>query len=374
MISSLPGAHFMQTSQWAAIKAHTGWTPVYRTWASQGHPEERFSIDEWADPPVKPVAAALILQRTVSLGGFSPRLRILYVPKGPLLDWGNTTLRNQVLKDIKFFARRQGAIFVKIDPDLILGKGMPGSGEDLINQTGQSVVTELQNQGWHLSDEQVQFRNTLLIDLKIPQDEILAQMKQKTRYNVRLAKRKGVTVRTGNEEDLKMLYRMYAETSIRDGFVIRSEEYYYKTWQTFIQVGQAEALIAEVEGEPVAAIIVFYSAHKAWYVYGMSREIHREKMPNYLLQWQAIQNAQSRGCDTYDLWGAPNNFVETDPLWNVYRFKEGLGGSIVRHIGAWDLPIRPTIYKLYTKILPQFLNLLRQKGKADTRKSVSISP
>jgi peptidoglycan pentaglycine glycine transferase (the first glycine) len=372
MISDLPGAHFMQTTQWAAIKAHTGWTPIYRVWNPKVSEKEAFEICEWEDKPGNPAAAALILQRTVSLGGFTPKLRILYSPKGPLMDWENLALRCQVLADLQSLARQQGAIFIKMDPDVILGEGFPGTEEDVTNLTGQSVISDLSVQGWHFSDEQIQFRNTVLIDLKIPQDEILARMKQKTRYNVRLAERKGVRVRTGNANDLPLLYHLYAETSIRDGFVIRSEEYYYNTWQTFLQAGLAEALIAEVEGEPVAAIVIFTFAGKAWYVYGMSNEAHREKMPNYLLQWHAIQHAQSRGCSSYDLWGAPDEFNETDPLWKVYRFKDGLGGRIVRHVGAWDLPTRPAIYKLYTNTLPQFLNILRQKGKADTKKTVGI--
>jgi peptidoglycan pentaglycine glycine transferase (the first glycine) len=372
MISSLPGAHFMQTSHWAANKTQTGWRPMYRVWNAKDSQKDLYEMFEPGAQPEDPAAAALILQRTVSLGGFSARLRILYIPKGPLLDWNNLSLRHQVLADLESLAHRQGAIFIKMDPDVILGEGFPGLAEDQINKTGQSVIMELRDRGWHLSDEQVQFRNTVLIDLKVSQDEILARMKQKTRYNVRLAERKGVIVRTGNLDDLLMLYRMYAETSIRDGFVIRPADYYQNTWQTFIQAGLAEALIAEVEGEPVAAIIIFNFAGKAWYVYGMSREAHREKMPNYLLQWHAIQRAQSKGCSSYDLWGAPDDFIETDPLWKVYRFKEGLGGRIVRHIGAWDLPTRPTLYTLYTKIFPQFLNVLRQKGKADTKKNVGI--
>jgi peptidoglycan pentaglycine glycine transferase (the first glycine) len=372
MISALPGAHFMQTTHWAAIKARTGWMPMYRVWNAKGSQKDSFEMFEWGAQPGISAAASLILQRTISLGGFSARLRILYVPKGPLLDWNNLSLRHQVLADIKSLAHQQGAIFVKTDPDVILAEGFPGSAEDQANQTGQSVIMELRDQGWHLSDEQVQFRNTILIDLHASPDDILARMKQKTRYNVRLAERKGVTVRTGNLDDLQLLYRMYAGTSIRDGFVIRPADYYLNTWQTFIQAGLAEALIAEVEGEPVAAIIIFNFAGKAWYVYGMSRELHRDKMPNHLLQWHAILHSQSKGCSSYDLWGAPDDFVETDPLWNVYRFKEGLGGRIVRHIGAWDLPTRPIIYSLYTKMLPQFLNILRQKGKADTQKTVGI--
>ena len=137
-----------------------------------------------------------------------------------------------------------------------------------------------------------------MIDLSPSEDEMLARMKQKTRYNVRLAGKKGVTVRTGTLEDLPMLYKMYAETSVRDGFVIRDEGYYQTVWQTFMQSEspKCEPLIAEVEGEPVAAIFVFYFAGRAYYIYGMSREAHREKMPNYLLQWEAMQRAKAAGC------------------------------------------------------------------------------
>jgi len=364
----------MQTSEWAKIKAQTGWLPLFRAWYSRSDSLEAdtFRMSAWEPHSTQPAAAALVLQRTLSGGGFSARLRIIYVPKGPLLDWENIPLRRKVLADLKTLANRQGAIFIKIDPDVVMGKGVPNSFEDQLSPVGQSVLADLQEQGWHLSDEQVQFRNTVLIDLRATEDELLARMKQKTRYNIRLAERKGVTIRAGNQDDLHLLYQMYAETSIRDGFVIRPAEYYYKTWKTFIQAGSAEALIAEVNGEGVAAVIVFTFAGKAWYVYGMSRESHREKMPNYLLQWQAMLRAQNRGCALYDLWGAPDEFIETDSLWRVYRFKEGLGGKVVRHIGAWDFPTRPLIYRLYTKILPNILEFMRQKGKVSTRKNVGI--
>jgi lipid II:glycine glycyltransferase (peptidoglycan interpeptide bridge formation enzyme) len=129
-------------------------------------------------------------------------------------------------------------------------------------------------------------------------------------------------------------------------------------------------LIAQVEGEPVAALILFIFASRAWYLFGMSREAHREKMPNYLLQWEAMRLAKSQGCKLYDLWGAPDDFNETDPLWGVYRFKEGLGGEVERHIGAWDLPLKPFYYSLYTQILPRFLNVIRRRGKERTRQIV----
>jgi peptidoglycan pentaglycine glycine transferase (the first glycine) len=192
-------------------------------------------------------------------------------------------------------------------------------------------------------------------------------MKQKTRYNIHLAERKGVHIRTGTVVDFPLLYNMYAETSLRDGFVIRDRAYYEHTWGVFLNDGLVDILIAEVEGQPVAAIMVFRFAKKAWYLYGMSRDLHREKMPNYLLQWEAIRRARAEGCLVYDLWGAPDHFDETDGMWGVFRFKEGLGGSIVRTPGAWDYPALPWLYRLYTQTLPRLLGLMRRQGKARTR-------
>jgi lipid II:glycine glycyltransferase (peptidoglycan interpeptide bridge formation enzyme) len=206
-------------------------------------------------------------------------------------------------------------------------------------------------------------------------------MKQKSRYNVNLALRKGVGVRTGQPADIDILIRMYAETSVRDGFVIRNDDYYREVWKSFMfhatpkRLDQpvAEALIAEVDGEPVAAVIIFRFAGKAWYLYGMSRTAHRDKMPNYLLQWEAIKRAKVAGCTVYDLWGAPDEFVETDPLWGVFRFKEGLGGKVHRYLGAWDLPVNRMLYRLYTRTLPGLLDIMRKQGKANTKQGIGQS-
>jgi lipid II:glycine glycyltransferase (peptidoglycan interpeptide bridge formation enzyme) len=103
---------------------------------------------------------------------------------------------------------------------------------------------------------------------------------------------------------------------------------------------------------------------------GMSRLAHREKMPNYLLQWEALQRAKAAGAETYDLWGAPDVFDESDSLWGVYRFKEGFSGEVVRHIGAWDLPVNLNMYRLYTQILPRLLNWMRWRGQERTRRLV----
>jgi lipid II:glycine glycyltransferase (peptidoglycan interpeptide bridge formation enzyme) len=226
--------------------------------------------------------------------------------------------------------------------------------------------------GWTFSNGQVQFRNTVLLDLTLSEAEMLERMKQKTRYNVRLAEKKGVLVRAGTAADIDTLCRMYAETSVRDGFVIRDEAYYRHVWGTFMGMPitgthpYAEPLIAEVQDEIVAAIFVFYFAKRAYYLYGMSRAAHRDKMPNYLLQWEAMKRAKSRGCTAYDLWGAPDQFNESDSMWGVFRFKEGLGGSVVRTLGAWDYPASPFWYKMYTQLVPRLLDVMRRRGRART--------
>ena len=351
---------------------------MYLLWDQKGNVKNVKEESSLSSFDFRPSAAALLLKRSISPGGMSARLSILYAPKGPLLDWTNESLRSRVLNDLQSFAKRQGAIFLKIDPDVILATGVPQSEDEVVNGSGKSVLSELQRRGWKNSSDQIQFKNTVLIDLTHSEEELLARMKQKTRYNIRLAQKKGVTLRIGTPDDFGMLYKMYAETSIRDGFVIRDEGYYQTVWKTFIpnsllsnpRSPHAEPLIAEVNGEPVAAIFVFYFAGRAYYVYGMSRTAHREKMPTYLLQWEAMKRAKAKGCSVYDLWGAPDIFNESDSMWGVYRFKEGLGGNVVRMLGAWDFAPNPLWYKLYSEIIPRVLDVMRLRGKAKTKQSL----
>jgi lipid II:glycine glycyltransferase (peptidoglycan interpeptide bridge formation enzyme) len=367
LIANLPGAHLLQTWEWGQLKAHIGWQPIPLTWSQTDVPSNEC------------VAAALVLQRTIPVGGFAAKLNVLYIPKGPVLDWNNRHLRQRVLDDLNTLARRRGAIFIKLDPDVVLGTGIPGQPEATELSSGQEILNDLNSRGWRPSGEQIQFKHTVKIDLTLSEEQILARMKQKTRYNVRLAERKGVTVRPGTPADLDLLYQMYAATSIRDGFTIREADYYHNVWRSFMQPNPtgpsqpyAEPLIAEADGVPLAALIVFRFARQAWYLYGMSTEAQREKMPNYLLQWEAMRRAKNAGCTTYDLWGAPSIFNESDPLWGVFRFKEGLGGTVVRHIGAWDLPTQPIIYRLYTQILPRLLAMMRRRGQTRTRQSLAV--
>ena len=343
-LARLPTAHVLQTWEWGAFKSRYGWHPTRHLWLEDD----------------RPCAAASALTRRL---GRWPSA-VMYIPKGPALDYGDSALLERVLGELENTVRQERALFVKIDPDVRADTA-----------AGDMVMETLRRRGWHASREQVQFRNTILIDLTRSPDEMLAAMKSKWRYNVRLAVRKGVRVHRGTLADLPLLVDMYAQTSARDGFIIRPEEYYRDAWGTFIEAGWAQPLIAEVGGEPVAMVIIFHfpsaefaksgveglsaCAGRAWYMYGASRSIHREKMPNHLLQWEAMRWAQEQGCTVYDMWGAPDVLDESDPLWGVYRFKQGFGGEFVRHIGAWDFGVSRLGYWLYTGVMPRLLAATR---------------
>lgn len=338
---NLPEPHLLQTWQWGEVKRQTGWQPSRLLWNGESGGA--------------PVAAASLLVRRISS---RLPLGVAYVPKGPLLDWSNAPLVDAVLAAIELEARRQRAIFVKIDPDVA-----PAS------QSGQAVQAALRRRGWLRSAEQIQFRNTALLNLTPDEDALLAAMKPKWRYNIRLAERRGVTIRRGDVADLQTFYALYRETGGRDGFIVRPFDYYEETWRTFMQPVAADApcadlLLAEVEGNAVAGLILFRFGRRTWYMYGASSDRQRAAMPNHLLQWEAMRLARAAGCTVYDLWGAPDKLHESDSMWGVWRFKEGFGAQFAPHIGAWDYPVSSAQYRLYTDAMPRVLDLMRRRHRA----------
>ncbi len=348
------GAHILQSWQWGLVKAKYGWQPTWQSWKT-GNQENGLS---------------LILKREQRISRFGPHFYIIYVPRGPVSDWSNGKTSSGILDQLERFAEQKGVIFIKIDPEVVIARGIPGTEDDLPDPIGQKLISTLTNRKWLLSESQIQFRNTAMLDLRGTEDDWLSRMKQKTRYNLRLARKKDVHIRLASYKDLPILYRLYAETSVRDGFIIRPEDYYLTIWRTFMEANMANGLIAEVDANPVAGLFLFTLGKKAWYLYGMSTNSHREKMPNYLLQWEAMKHAKAAGCEVYDLWGAPDQFDESDSMWGVYRFKEGLGAKVIRTIGAWDYTTRPNIYRLYTRILPGVLDFMRWRGRKQTEQSL----
>lgn len=337
-VASHPQAHILQTSPWGELKAAFGWEVervVLARWV------EEPAADEWCwniNGKERIVAGAQILYRRLP-GGLA---RLAYVPRGPLVDWEDGGTVAALMDALAAAARRRGAVVLTVEPDLpdepIWQERLAASG---------FVPSPL---------DSVQPRRTLIVDLSGTEEEILARMKQKTRYNVRLAARKGVTVREGTEADLPTFHRLMAITGARNRFGVHAPAYYERAFRLFVPRGWARLLLAEVDGEPVAALMAFALGKRSWYFYGASGDAHREKMPTYLLQWEAMRWARSLGCTEYDLWGVPDADLEQleaefthrrDGLWGVYRFKRGFGGRLVRTVGAWDRPLRPLLYRLY---------------------------
>lgn len=231
----------------------------------------------------------------------------------------------------------------------------------------------------------IQVPTTVLLDLRLPFDEITAQMKKKTRYNMRLAEKKGVTVRpAADQADFDRWYAMYLETAERDGIAIHSREYYLTFLRlasqgsglapaagdtgaagTACQTGatdkaglaiqqaplsaskdapEVQLLLAEHEGDLLAGIIVAQYDGMATYMYGASSNHKRNLMPAYLLQGEAIRQAQAAGCHSYDFLGIPPTADPADAMHGLFRFKTGFGGRIVRRYGAGDVPVRRGLY------------------------------
>jgi len=281
--------------------------------------------------------ATCVLFRQLPLG-----FNIAYIPKGPVIDWQDTSAVRLALNDLKQFARRKRTIFLRIEPDAPYHHSI----EQHFLKTGFVI------------GKAIQPTTTIVIDITPSENTILAAMKSKTRYNIRLASRKGITVRMGNGADIPQFHMLSQITAERDGFAIHSLLYYQKVFGQFPSENRA-LLMAEYQGECLASLMVFAWHGKAYYLYGASSNAYRNKMPTYLLQWEAIKWAKSNGCHAYDLWGIPDENPETleaefqnrsDGLWGIYRFKRGFGGQIVQSVGAYDHVYSSVLYFLFKQL------------------------
>jgi len=306
-----PDAHILQTGEWGELKSAFGWEAV------------RLVVGD---------IGGQILFRKLPLG-----FTIAYIPK-PVSGIQSLATSDQFWTEVDSACKKRRAIFLKLELDQWEG--------------GQPETWNLKLGARSLYN--IQPPRTIVIDIRGDEDDILARMKQKTRYNIRLAEKKGVTVRAW--DDIAAFHEMILVTGGRDGFGVHSLEYYRRAYDLFHPTGMAELLVAEFEGQPLAALMVFAHGRRAWYVYGASNDQERNRMPTYLLQWAAMQWARSNGAEEYDLWGVPDadesvleaNFESrSDGLWGVYRFKRGFGGELKRASQAVDRVYNPLLYKLY---------------------------
>lgn len=306
-LQNTPAAHLLQTSAWGSFKAQFGWQV------------ERVRVGQ---------TGAQVLFRSLPLG-FS----FAYIAKGPVgPDWLS------LWPEIDRVCRKKRALLLKVEPDAW-------------QKEAQALAPRFPG---FTSSDPVQPRRTVVISLDGGEEDWLARMKQKTRYNIRLAEKKGVTVRLS--EDLDTFYRLMQVTGERDGFGVHSRAYFQQAFDLFHPSGMCALLIAEFEGRPLAGLMAFARGARSWYFYGASNEEERNRMPTYLLQWEAMRWAKTCGCTEYDLWGVPDEDEETleasfqnrsDGLWGVYRFKRGFGGTLIRSAGAWDRAYLPLVYPLY---------------------------
>lgn len=325
--------HILQSWSWGELKAQTSWNA------------ERLVFKKGENL----IGAASVLTRT--LPGAAGK--ICYVPKGPLLCKTDPASIDYVLSCLEKYGKDNKGAYIKIDPDL-------ADSDDVKNQ--------LSKRKWIKGDD-IQFKNTVRISLLEDDEQVLGRMKSKTRYNIRLAKKKGVEIRVGTVEDLPLFYELYQDTGNRGCFTVRPFSYYEPIWKQFLEEGKAALFLASYQEDTVSAVLAFIFGKTVWYFYGASIPKHRNKMPAYLVQWEAMQWAKQNGAQVYDMWGAPTVMDESDPLWGVYRFKSGFGGEFTEHIGAWDFPIKPMRYKIITRAIPGLMQIWKKlKGEPSLKK------
>ncbi|MFV0545389.1 MAG: lipid II:glycine glycyltransferase FemX [Bacteroides sp.] len=190
--------------------------------------------------------------------------------------------------------------------------------------------------------------NTIIVDLSADEDQILAHMKMKTRYNIGLAKRKGVEVRMAGKEGLDIWYALYQETALRNGLHINDIDCFKAVLLSKMEREdenvQVRLLIAYHDDEPLAAMFLVLSSHRATYLYGASASHKRNLMPTYLLQWEAMRLAKENGCTEYDMFGAAPRPEPSHPMYGLYKFKKGFGGDMFHQMGCWDYPLDANKY------------------------------
>jgi len=330
----------LQTGFWGDFKALFGWSPLAFRMSGR--------------------MPLLALMRNLPAG-----FCICYLPHGPLTtsraNWNEYFLKSISARLVEHLPR--GCLFIRFD----LPWGVEGEGN-----APRSLGAPFRK-----APMDIQPASTVVVDLRPTEEVLLARMKSKTRYNVRLSEKHGVSVSEGSDADLDAWYGLYKETAARDRIAIHPLAYYRGLFD--LALGKLAApgggdapvhewweidrpaleeprwrpavrlLLARLDGELLAGIIVALHGRRATYLYGASSNQHRNLMATYLLQWEAMRLAKHEGCESYDLFGIPFHDDPSDPMYGLYRFKTGFGGTIVNRPGSWDYPLRPIGYALYRR-------------------------
>ncbi|MFZ4814061.1 MAG: lipid II:glycine glycyltransferase FemX [Phototrophicaceae bacterium] len=316
-IKEQPRAHILQRAGWGDLKAAFGWQV------------KRIALEE--DGHLIAGAQVLLRPLPLKLGTMA------YLPMGPYANSDESLA--DLWKAIDRAARDEGAAFLKWEPGIFEG-GMP----------------DIHRWGFRESPQTVQPPNTILIDLIYGEDDLLSRMSQTTRRKVRLGERKGVTYRVGTPDDIPAFAALMETTGERNEFGVHEPDYYRMAYDLFAPDNTAALILAENEGDLLAAEMVFKQGQTAWYLYGASANVKRNLMASYGVQWESILWAKRHGATSYDMWGIPDETEDeleagfekrTDGLWGVYGFKRGWGGHVARSVGAWDKVYNPLVYAAY---------------------------
>ncbi len=304
--------HFMQTSLWGRARSDRNWIGIIDR-------DEKGSIQG---------TMALLCRPMKRINQ-----QLLYAPRGPVFNDLNTFLK---LVDAAIaYGKKNHGYMLRIDPPILAGDTKFAS---LAVKKGFSISSEA---GFGT----YQPKNVYQTDLTGMTEETLMQsFHQKTRYNIRLAIRKGVTVREGTVADVPVFHDMLKDTGKRDGFTVHPQSFYTEFMEAMPE--SAHLFIAEVEGKAVAGTMEVIQGAKAWYVYGGSYVEHRNLMPNYLLQWEMMRAGLNSGCTLYDFRGVEGFPTEDNPKYGLHRFKQGFNSNFVEYVGQMDLIISKFSYNL----------------------------
>lgn len=228
------------------------------------------------------------------------------------------------IEKLKKLTRENNSIFARLE---------------IIDRFTENADQMIKAFGFVKAFEEVQPKWRQVIDISSGEHEVLSQMKQKGRYNLHLAERKGVIVKNeslkSESDTLRAFYDLYLQTVKREGITGRTSDYFQKMVDNFTDTDYLEIFLATYQNKPIAAALISFYEGVASYLYGGSSREYREVMAPYLMHWKAIQKAKERGCRSYDLLG--RSAPERQGKWSgVTRFKEQLGGEAVEILGSYD--------------------------------------
>lgn len=318
-----------EAARWDAFVAASPFRSFMQTW-NWGELQQELHVPHYrlvVEDKGKIVAVALVIERSLRLG-----YSWLYVPRGPIFVEGLSTedmnAAWEVLEEkFQSLANEHGSFFVRVDP----------------------LWDTFSRHGWQKSSREVQPQHSLLLDVAVSEEELLAKMHPKTRYNIRVAERKGVTVRFSSDvQDVHTFLATSRSVTDRTGFSYHPDEYYCGIMEALGKNKRAELAIAEVDGKTVAVHLMVYADGIATYAHGASLNEYRSYMAPAFLYWKTILRAKEKGMQLYDFFGvAPENAPEDHPWSGITRMKLGFGGERVSYAGAYDLVFNEALYTMF---------------------------